>query len=109
MVLLSCRSGVPFINDMVLRRSALLVRDFYPDLLRLMTTGQAWLLTGVPGTGKSWFALYAMHALLQQPKPPAIVWQTFGRLGSCVLFKDGKAFTGSLEAFAPELQDPSTW
>ena len=54
-----------------------------------------------------------MHWLLNQDPSPAIVWQTFKRSSSGtnkhVLFKDGRAFVGSLEAFASELADASTW
>jgi hypothetical protein len=59
------------------------------------------------------FIWFAMHWLLNQDPSPAIVWQTFKRSSSGtnkhVLFKDGRAFVGSLEAFASELADASTW
>lgn len=109
MLLLSIGPDAHLPHDIVLRRSTLLVPDYYPNLMHLMTTGPAWLLTGVPGTGKSWFVWYAMHVLLQQPRPPAIVWQTRGMQDACVLFKDGKALEGRLRDFWPELGERETW
>ena len=57
MMLLTFSSDCYFPDDPHKRRNQLLVRDFYPTLLERMSsenTGQS-LLTGVPGTGKSWW------------------------------------------------------
>ena len=68
------------------------------------------MLTGVPGTGKSWWIWFAMHKLLNRDNPPAIVWQSFKRsANNCVLFVDGEAFSGPIDAFAKELEMKSTW
>ena len=51
-----------------------------------------------------------MHKLLNRDNPPAIVWQSFKRSSnSCVLFVDGEAFLGPIDAFAKELENKSTW
>jgi hypothetical protein len=108
MSMLSCGPDVHFPDDIVEGRGTLLVREFYSALLQRMAAGRGWLLTGVPGTCKSWFVWYAMHSLLQQPDPPAIVWQML-RQGHCVLFKGGKAFIGAITEFKEELDLASTW
>ncbi len=108
MSVLSCGQDVHFPTEDSNGQGALLVRDFYPALLERMATGRRWLLTGVPGTGKSWFVWYAMHQLLQQAEPPAILWQMF-RQGLFVLFKGGKAFVGDVVEFREELNLSSTW
>ncbi|PNH11883.1 hypothetical protein TSOC_001236, partial [Tetrabaena socialis] len=111
MSLLSLGTGVHFPDDVAKRRGALLVLDFYARLLGHMAQEKkrTWLLTGIPGTGKSWWIWYAMHSLLQQPEPPAIVWQTFKNPRRRVLFKDGVAYIGDLTAFGAELELDSTW
>ena len=54
------------------------MRDFYPRLFdRIASHKIGSLLTGVPGTGKSWWIWYAVHLLLKQDSPPDIVWQSF--------------------------------
>ena len=112
MTLLTVSLGSYFPDDPHKRRNQLLVRDFYPILFQRMSsepTGQL-LLTGVPGTGKSWWIWYAIHVLLNRDDACAIVWQSFKRGGDkCVLFKDGKAIKGPLAAFDEELSQPSTW
>ena len=91
-------------------RSCLLVRDFYPLLFDRIATLKASLLSGVPGTGKSWWIWYAIQRLLNQHPQPAIVWESSRRnINKCVLFKDGKAFVGPITAFDEELRQKSTW
>lgn len=110
MQLLSLGGGFYFPTDNGLRRNALLVRDFHDALFQRTAAMPASLLTGVPGIGKSWWIWYAIHRLLQQDPAPAIVWQTFKRgISQCVLFKDGRAFVGHLDAFTAELKQESTW
>ncbi|KAG2438729.1 hypothetical protein HXX76_005274 [Chlamydomonas incerta] len=109
MSLLSLGPNVYFPDDTDERRSTLLVRDFYAKLLERMKGGRAWLLTGVPGTGKSWWIWYAMFELLQEVEPPAIVWQSFKKGTRRVLFKDGAAYVGDSSAFIEDLQLDSTW
>ena len=112
MQLLSFGPDSYFPDDDERCRCNLLVRDFYPrlfDRTAAESTGKS-LLTGVPGTGKSWWIWYAMHLLLKQDPAPAIVWQSFKRdVNECVLFKDGEAFVGHLDAFSEELGRTSTW
>ena len=94
------------------RRSDLMVRDFYLRLFQRVEAepNGASLLTGVPGTGKSWWIWYAMHLLLTRSPAPTIVWQSFKRgEDGCVMFKDGKAFSGRLSAFTEDLGMSSTW
>ena len=99
-----------FPDDTELGRSSLLVRDFYHRLFDRIAAARTSLLTGVPGTGKSWWIWYAVHLLLKQDPAPAIVWQSFKRdVNKCVLFKDGEAFVGPLTAFSEELGRTSTW
>ena len=101
-----------FTNDSQRLRCDLLVRDFYPRLFDRITAEPigASLLTGVSGTGKSWWIWYAVHLLLKQDPAPAIVWQSFKRgVSKCVLFKNGEAFVGHLDAFSEELDQTSTW
>lgn len=43
-----------FPDDGALRRSDLVVRDFYNRLLERISSMPVSLLTGTPGTGKSW-------------------------------------------------------
>jgi hypothetical protein len=112
MQLLSFGPDSYFPDDDERCRCNLLVRDFYPrlfDRTAAERTGKS-LLTGVPGTGKSWWIWYAVHLLLKQDPAPAIVWQSFKRgVNKCVLFKDGEAFVGHLDAFSEELGRTSTW
>jgi len=99
-----------FPDDVDLHRSDLVARDFYNTLFERISSMRSSLLTGIPGTGKSWWIWYAIHRLLNQGPSPAIVWQTFKRgTNDCVLFKDGKAFVGDLSGFKSELADASTW
>jgi hypothetical protein len=110
MLILSLGSDTSFPDDTELGRNSLLVRDFYSHLFDRIAAARASLLTGVPGTGKSWWIWYAMHLLLKQDQAPAIVWQSFKRdINECVLFKDGEAFIGPLTAFREELGKASTW
>ena len=110
MQLLSLALDTYFPDDTALCRNSLLVREFYHRLFDRMAAARAWLLTGVPGTGKSWWIWYAVYLLLQQDPAPAVVWQSFKRgVGKCVLFKDGEAFVGHLDAFSEELGQTSTW
>lgn len=110
MQLFSFGPGPYFPDDVDLHRSDLVARDFYNALFERISSMRSSLLTGVPGTGKSWWIWYAVHRLLNQDPSPAIVWQTFKRgIDQCVLFKDGKAFVGDLRAFNSELEDASTW
>ena len=110
MQLLSFGPGPYFPDDVDQRRTDLLVCDFYGTLFKRTATMRASLLTGAPGTGKSWWIWYAVHQLLNQNPSPAIVWQTFKRgINKCVLFKGGKVFVGHLDAFSLELDDDSTW
>ncbi|KXZ48803.1 hypothetical protein GPECTOR_25g387 [Gonium pectorale] len=93
---------------------ALIVRDFFPALFERLQQGPAWLLTGIPGIGKSRFVWYAVHRLLQLETPPAIVWESKLYNGSGairrVLFKDGAAHVVNDDrSFEKELADPSTW
>ena len=94
------------------RRNKLIVRDFYLRLFQRVeaeSNGES-LLTGVPGTGKSWWIWYAMHLLLNRSPTTTIVWQSFKRgEDGCVMFKDGKAFVGHLSAFTKDLEMSSTW
>ena len=113
MQLLSFGPDTFFPDDDERCRCSLLIRDFYPVLFDRMAaerTGKS-LLTGVPGTGKSWWIWYAVHLLLNNKDPtPAIVWQSFKRgITKCVMFKDGEAFVGHLDAFSVELGQNSTW
>ncbi len=112
MQLLSFGPDSFFPDDDQRRRCDLLVRDFYPHLFDLIAAKVigASLLTGVPGTGKSWWIWYAVHRLLKQDPTSPIVWQSFKRgVNECVLFKDGKAFVGHLDAFSKELGQTNTW
>ena len=112
MQLLSFGPDSFFPDDSQRRRCDLLVRDFYSRLFDCISAQPigASLLTGVPGTGKSWWIWYAVHLLLKQDPAPAIVWQSFKRgVNECVLFKDGEAFVGPLTAFREELGRTSTW
>lgn len=112
MQLLSFGPDSFFPDDSLRRRCDLLVRDFYSRLFDCISAQPigASLLTGVPGTGKSWWIWYAVHLLLNQDPTPAIVWQSFKlNVDEYVLFKDGKAFVGPLTAFREELGQISTW
>ena len=112
MQLLSFGPDTFFPDDSQRLRCDLLVRVFYPRLFDRIAAQPigASLLTGVPGTGKSWWIWYAVHLLLKQDSAPAIVWQSFKRgITKCVLFKDGEAFVGHLDAFSEELGQMSTW
>ena len=109
MSLLSLGPGVSFPVDTSEDRSKLLVRDFYTKLLQRMKDRPAWLLTGMPGTGKSWWIWFAMFQLLQEAEPPSIVWQSVKNEGGRILFKNGAAYDGDGTAFKGELQLKSTW
>jgi hypothetical protein len=110
MQLISFGPGAYFPTDSWQCRSALLVRNFFGALFDRVASLGASLLTGVPGTGKSWWLWYVVYRLLQQDAAPAIVWQTFKfGISQCVMFKDGKAYVGHLDAFAAELGDAATW
>lgn len=109
MSLLSCGPDVRFPDEEAGMPATMLVRDFYPNLMMRLSTRRSWLLTGVPGTGKSWFAWYVMHCLLKQPQPPAIVWHAYQMRGACILFKGGKAYEGDISAFKRELKESTTW
>lgn len=111
MQLISCGPGTHFPYDFDLQRSDMLALDFYGHLFDRISSMHSSLLTGVPGTGKSWWIWYAVHRLLKQDPSPSIVWRTFkqGTDRRCVLFQDGKAYVGPLDAFRSELADPSTW
>ncbi len=112
MQLLSFGPDSFFPDDTVLCCSSLLIRDFFPllfDCAAKQSCG-ASLLTGVPGTGKSLWIWYAVHRLLKQDPASAIVWQSSKRgCDKCVLFMDGQAFVGPLNAFSEELDQESTW
>lgn len=110
MCLLSFGGESYFPTDDDLCRNSMVVRDFYDELFQRTAAMRRSLLTGVPGTGKSWWIWYAVHKVLKQDPAPAIVWQTFKRgIDQCVLFKDGKAFVGHLNTFIDELGKESTW
>jgi hypothetical protein len=112
MQLLSFGPGSYFPDDNQQCRHDLLVRDFYRRLLERIASEPigASLLTGVPGTGKSWWIWYAVYIILNMDPAPAIVWQSFKRgADECVLFKDGKAFVGHISTFSKELDQTSTW
>ena len=110
MQLLSFGPDSYFPDDTELCRRSLLVREFYHRLFNRIAAARTSLLTGVPGTGKSWWIWYAVHLLLKQDPAPAIVWQSFKRgVNKCVLFKDGEAFVGHLDAFSEELGRTVTW
>ncbi|EFJ43181.1 hypothetical protein VOLCADRAFT_96640 [Volvox carteri f. nagariensis] len=110
MSLLSFDSNTFFPDDLKRCRHALMVRDFFPTLFELLQQQEAWLLTGVPGTGKSWFVWYAVYSLLQLKDPPSIVWQSHKfNMRRCVLFKAGKAYVGDVDSFMEELELESTW
>ena len=104
------RVGVPFPDD-ALDRQELLVRDFFGRLLQLASSVPKVLLTGVPGTGKSWWLWYVVYCLLQQRDPPVIVMESQHRDESrrCILIKDGVAYAGTVVAFSSYLQSKDTW
>ncbi|EFJ52986.1 hypothetical protein VOLCADRAFT_102606 [Volvox carteri f. nagariensis] len=110
MSLLSFDSNTFFPDDLERCHHALMVRDIFPTLFKRLQQQKAWLLTGVPGTGKSWFVWYAVYSLLQLKDPPLIVWQS-RKYNSrrCVLFKAGKAYVGDDDSFMEELEQESTW
>ena len=110
MRLLSVGPDAYFPTDHKLHRGPLLVRDFFDDLFDRCATLHDVLLSGVPGTGSSWWVWYALRRIQQMDPAPAVVWQTF-RLGrdECVLFKGGRAYVGPRDAFSAELADHSTW
>lgn len=96
--------------DDMTKSSGLLVRDFYPRLFDNISTRKAALLTGVPGTGKSLWVWYAIQRLLDQDPPPAVLWESSKRTADeVILFKDGKAFYGSITSFMEELELESSW
>ncbi|EFJ52637.1 hypothetical protein VOLCADRAFT_85820 [Volvox carteri f. nagariensis] len=110
MSLLSFDSNTFFPDDLKRCHHALIVRDVFPTLFELLQQQEAWLLTGVPGTGKSWFVWYAVYSLLQLKDPPSIVWQSHKfNMRRCVLFKAGKAYIGDVDSFMEELEQESTW
>ena len=54
MQLISFGLGSFFPDDVVLQRSDLVSRNFYSSLFERISSMRASLLTGIPGTGKSW-------------------------------------------------------